>query len=207
MATGATATDYSWLNDRLPGLAEAYCLTLTRDLAPEEFLARIGARPVPDCTGVSALFEPSLNLWGEHGDEAGLLIGVTTAAGDGGNWALGVEINGFLGVTDRIIVSLSEGTRLVSHFRNVNAAGRFCWVEDGDVRLEFDPLFATDRHGRTPDALLSIMPGVGFDLREDGEAEHPAEAAFALAERLTGVRVTAELLEDAVYKCGIAPVR
>jgi hypothetical protein len=207
MTTSATASDYDWFGDRLPGLAEAYCLILARDLAPEEFLARIGARPVPDRTGVDALFEPSMNLWAEHGDDAGLFIGVTTVAGDGGNWALGVEINGFLGVTEQIIVPLSEGTRLVSHFRNVNAADRFCWVEDGDVRLEFEPLFATNRHGSTPDALLSIMQEVGFDLREDSDAEHHTEAAFALAERVTGVRITAELLENAVYTCGIAPVR
>lgn len=44
--------------------------------------------------------------------------------------------------------------------------------------------------GSTPDALADVMAEVGFDLREDGEKEELAAAAFAPAECLTGVRVT-----------------
>ena len=40
----------------------------------------------------------------------------------------------------------------------------------------------------------------------DAEFDIPTEAAFALAERLTGVRITMELLEESRYECGVAPV-
>ncbi|PKV82968.1 hypothetical protein BX283_0449 [Streptomyces sp. TLI_146] len=39
-------------------------------------------------------------------------------------------------------------------------------------------------------------------------AEHlAAEAAFALAEHLTGVRITPELLQDTTFSCASAPIR
>lgn len=51
MNTNATAADYAWLDEDLPGLTEAYCLTLVRGLAPEEVLRRIGAREGLRITG------------------------------------------------------------------------------------------------------------------------------------------------------------
>jgi hypothetical protein len=49
------------------------------------------------------------------------------------------------------------------------------------------------------------MKQIGFDLAEDPEDVGPTTtAAFALAERLTGVRVTAAMLDDAVFLCGTA---
>jgi hypothetical protein len=201
-----TAADFSWFADRPAGLYEAYCLTLARGLAPAEFLARLGARAERGRKGVGELFGPSMERWGGFPEE-GLLIGVTTAPGSGCDWALGVEINGFLGVSEDLIVPLSAGTSVVSHFRNIEAVNRFYWVEDEEIRLYFEPLIPQSRYGSAPDALTDLMRQVGFDLREDGDnSEHSNEAAFALAERLTGVRVTPELLEQAQYQCGIVPV-
>lgn len=203
----ATAADYAWFDeDRPTGLDELYCLTLVRGLTPAEFLARIGARAQAPRTGLAALFEPSMEMWGEEHQGKSLFIGATTVPGDGGDWALGVEINGFLGVTEAVIVPASAGTRLVSHYSN-NGPDHFYWIEDGDIRLNFNPLEPAYREGSTPDALVGIMHEVGFDLREDGDnAEHCIAAAFALAERLTGVRITPDLLEESTYACGIAPV-
>jgi hypothetical protein len=201
----ATAADYDWFEDRLPVLSEAYCLTLARGLTPAEFLARLNAREQPACTGLDALAGPSGATWNAF-DGRELFIGATTVAGAGGDWALGVEINGFLGVTPEVIVPVSAGTRVVSHFQNIEAVDRFYWVDDGDIRLSFEPLFASYREGSTPDALLDMMRDVGFELSEDDDTAVPHAAALALAERLTGVRVTAELLEEATYACGIVPV-
>jgi hypothetical protein len=201
----ATAADYAWFEDRPRGLSEAYCLTLACGLTPAGFLARIGARAEATRIGLDALREPSDEVWDEHLGQS-LFIGVTTVPGDRGTWALGVEINGYLGVTEEVIVSASQGTRIVSHFRNIERVDRFYWVEDGDIRLYFQPLEAAYREGSTPDAVVGIMREVGFDLREDGDIEQHTAAAFALAEHLTGVRVTPELLEESTYACGIAPV-
>lgn len=50
------------------------------------------------------------------------------------------------------------------------------------------------------------MREADFDLREDGDNfEDSTEAALALADYLTGVRLTPELLEESTYTCGIAP--
>lgn len=200
----ATFADYDWFDQRPAGLSEAYCLTLVRGLRPAEFLARIGAEPAAECTGIDPVAELCWAQWDET-DGRTQLIAVTTVPGPGGDWALGVEVNGYLGVSEELIVPLSAGTRVVSHYRNVNAVDRFYWVEDGDVRLSFEPLFCDSREGSTPDALLDDMRAAGLDLSgENEEIEHVTEATLALAERLTGVRLTPELLEDSRYTCGLA---
>jgi hypothetical protein len=96
---------------------------------------------------------------------------------------------------------------VVSHFPNINASYKFYWVEDGNIRLDLDPLSSGYRRGSTPDAAITMMRAAGFDLLEDDTAgtEHPSGAALAFAERLTGVHVTPGFLEQTTYTCGIAP--
>lgn len=199
----ATAADYTWFGDRFPELAEAYCLTLVHGLRPEELLDRTGACHRSVVTGVGALVEAAYDAWDEYGDD--LLFAAVAAVGE---WALMVEPNGYLGTTDKVVVPLSRGTRLVSHFRNVNAVDHFFWLEDGETRLHFEPLFAYSRDGSDADGLVTEMERAGFDLSEaeDRSYELHTEAAFALAEQLTGVRLTPELLDTTPYLCGLAPL-
>lgn len=204
-AMTATAADYTWFEDRFPDLAEAYCLTLVRGLTPEEFLARLGAQAEIAPRMLNEFYEPTFEVWEEHQGKV-LFIGATSVPGEGGDWVLAVEVNGYLGVTEAAMVPLSAGTRVVSHYCNVNAVDRFYWIEDEDVRVSFEPLFAAHREGSTPDALVEVMRQVGFDLREDRDLELVTAAAFALAEHLTGVRVTPELLEESAFVCGTAPI-
>ncbi|MGW7249296.1 DUF6461 domain-containing protein [Streptomyces decoyicus] len=42
MNAHATAADYAWLDEDLPGLTEAYCLTLVRGLTPRRYCAASG---------------------------------------------------------------------------------------------------------------------------------------------------------------------
>lgn len=208
---GATAAGYAWVGDWLSEVSGAYCLTLARGLAPPDVLTRVGAvAQVAPRHGLGALTEASFDLWERHQGEQ-LLIGVT-AVSDG--WSLGLEINGHLGVTPEVIVPLSAGTRIVSHYRN-NAVHRFYYVEDRDIRLYFEPLFPAERDGSAPDAFVGAMRHAGFELDEDedpadedfeAEDDLTAAASFALAETLTGVRITADLLEDASYLWGVVPL-
>jgi hypothetical protein len=101
---------------------------------------------------------------------------------------------------------------------NVNAHGRFRWVRDGELRVEFDPIFPNVRRaGSTPDDLVDEMAAVGFDVAPShaGAAETdsrfadlsepwvgPVAGSFALAERLTRVAVSRELLDEATFFCG-----
>jgi hypothetical protein len=200
MTATTTATDYAWLEERYADLTEAYCITLVRGLTPAELLQRLGAEPEVRVTGVEGLCEPSYGI----SDPYRLFVGATSVD----DWSLMVEFNGYLGVTDEAMLPVSRGRRVVSHFRNVNAVDHFCWYEDGEVRLHFEPLFAYHRDGTHPDELLTEMREAGFDLSEDDDRDYDnhTEAAFALAHRITGIRLTPELFASAEFIGGIAPV-
>jgi hypothetical protein len=197
-----TAADYAWFNG-CPPLKEAYCITLVRGLTPEELLARFNARMTETAiAGLTALGEESWDVWDEYGGDE-LLVAATTV----GDWALAVEINGYLGITESLVKPASDGTQLVSHFRNVNAVDHFYWIEDGDVRVTFEPLFPSQRSGSAPDVLVEAMQQAGFDLSDADDRDYHlhTEASFALAEHLTGIPLTLDLLESATYICGLAP--
>ncbi|OEJ96995.1 DUF6461 domain-containing protein [Streptomyces thermolilacinus] len=198
----ATAADYRWLGDHCPELIEAYCLTLVHAVSPEEALRRLRARADGRVTGIPALVEAAAEAWKESGGERHFL-GVCEVDG----WTLVVEPNGYLGSLDEAAVPLSRDTELVTHFRNVNAVDHFSRYVDGELRLHFEPLFPYARDGADPDGAVALMREVGFDLREDdGDLEATTEAAFALAERMTGVRLTPELLDGAEFRTGSVPV-
>lgn len=198
----ATSGDYLWLREAFPELSEAYCVTLVRGVTPDELLDRFGVTGDRESLyGVEALVEPSFAQWSVH--EGDVLFVGAAAVGD---WAVAVEVNGYLGVTAELLDRLSAGTRLVSHFRNVNALHRFCLVDDGEIRLDFDALFAWDRGGTDPDAYADLMRAAGLPMEKDGELGNPGAAAFALAEAITGVRLTAQLLARSTFVCGTASV-
>ena len=196
----ATAHDYTWFTSDFP---DAYCITLIQGLTPEEFLSRIGAEVEPGMRDAEGLEQLCSDV-GFDGRHHRLPIGTTAVTGDGSLWTLGVEWNGFAGITDEIMKPASAGTRIVSHFRNENAADYFHWYEDGEVRLQFEPLFAYARWGSEADSIAEQMRESGFDLSdaEDRDFELHTEASFALAERLTGVRLTEQTLREAQYVCG-----
>ncbi|HEY8479130.1 MAG TPA: DUF6461 domain-containing protein [Spirillospora sp.] len=197
-----TATDYEWIND-YADLAEAYCATLVRGMTPREFLRGMRAEPQGEISGYAELELRTWDFWKRHHDDK-YLIGATAVPGDQGDWVLGLEVNGYLGTLPHLVEPLSRGTRLVSHFCNVNAVDKFLWYEDGTLRTGFEPLFPTEREGSTPDELVGLMVDVGFDLEEESP-DLTTEAAFALAARLTGVHLTPELLNEATFVTGIVP--
>ncbi|WP_244215591.1 DUF6461 domain-containing protein [Kitasatospora purpeofusca] len=57
-----TAADYLWFEDGFPDIAEAYCFTLVKDLAPAELLQRLDGEAGPSLTGVTALVEAADDL-------------------------------------------------------------------------------------------------------------------------------------------------
>ncbi|MBD0691419.1 DUF6461 domain-containing protein [Streptomyces sp. CBMA123] len=209
--TAAHATDYTWFEQRYPVLGEAYCLAQAQGIAADELLRRFDALTGREVTGLDAVvaawetFDDGEDEEAEKLfdlDEDRLLVAVTELDG----WALAVEPYGYLGSLPEVIARLTDGTRLVSHFRNVNAVDHFNWWERGECRLRFEPLFADQRDGTDADApgTSELLTACGFRL--DGErGELHTEAAFALAERLTDVRLGPERLEAATFRLGYAP--
>lgn len=201
----ATAADYTWFEECFPELAEAYCFTLVRGLTPSEVLDRLGGRTEPSQTGTAAIEDASFALL-DRSDNARQFIAMTTV----GDWTLLIEPNGYLGVTEERALPASAGTRWVSHFVNINGVDSFLWAEDAVNRLTFEPGLPDCRWGTTPDELLDAMHHSGFQFWDETSdtAEHlAAEAAFALTEHLTGVRITPELLQDTTFICGSAEIR
>ncbi|ACY96335.1 hypothetical protein Tcur_0742 [Thermomonospora curvata DSM 43183] len=215
---GTTATDYLWFDEQFRGdLAEAYCFTVALRLTPEEYLRRLSAEITERRRGVTGLYDLALNLEGDIDDNTDgkfsstrLLVAATYCEGADGSAVLAVEPNGYLGVREDVMSSVSKGTRTVSWYRNIEWLSDFLWMEDGQKQLGFDPYRPYERWGTTPDALVAQMEEVGFDLNSQGKDDEERgpynAAAFALAERLTGVRVTPELLNESTFLCGIAPI-
>lgn len=198
----ATAAEYSWIDSWANGLLTVgYCVILINELSPATVLDRLDVTERAVIKGAAATNGPALAAWDNHGGR-GCYVAVTEVSG----WALMVEINGWLGSDPAVLVPLSAGTTIVSHYRNVNALDQFTWVEDGSIRVRFEPLFPTVRSGAAPADIELAMRAVGFDLSEgeDRRIEGHTAAAFALAEHLTGIRVTPDLLDESSYLCGVA---
>jgi hypothetical protein len=194
-----TAADYLWFEEDFPDLAEAYCFTLVHELNPSEILRRLDGRPEPALTGTTAAFEAAFDL--SRSDPTRQLIAMTSI----GPWTLMIEPNGYLGVTEESALPASAGTKWVSHFTNVNAQDSFLWAEDTIMRLFFEPMFPDERWGTAPDEHLDLMHRIGFHFgEEEPETDLSPQAAFALAEHLTGVALTPELLHETTFTCGSA---
>ncbi|MFJ6572328.1 DUF6461 domain-containing protein [Streptomyces sp. NPDC091292] len=199
MTASPTATDYRWFEERFPGLAEAYCITLVRDLSPTDVLARLGGRTEPARTGVTAMVEASFAHL-DRAENSRQFLAMTTVR----DWTLLIEPNGCLGVSEESALPASAGTRWVSHFVDIEGHEAFLWAEDTVSRVQFEPGTPDHRWGTTPDELLDAMHDCGFQFWS--ETSDTAEflcdkAAFALAEHLTGVRLTPDLLQDTTYVC------
>ncbi|MFC8290653.1 DUF6461 domain-containing protein [Streptomyces sp. NPDC057242] len=192
-----TGADYAWFEDDFPDIAQAHCFTLVRDLSPAAMMSRLGARPEVPLRGIAAVVDAAFAQYGlQEGDRQ--LVAMTTV----GVWTLLIEPNGYLGVAEEQALPASTGTTWISHFTNINAVGTFLWAQDQVLRLRFDPMAPERRWGTAPDELLDVMRQVGFHLDvEDPEPDFYHQAAFALAEHLTGVAVTPALLRDTTFTC------
>ncbi|WP_406317420.1 DUF6461 domain-containing protein [Streptosporangium sp. NBC_01639] len=189
----APPDDYAWFSyERFPDLAEAYCFTYVRGLTPEQLVARLGARP-EDFTLMT--LEELIATSYKHG-YGNAFLGATTI----GDWAFVVEPNGGIGADEGIITPLSAGTRIVSHFRDVEGVESFYWSEDGEIRFCF---IADDGYSEeAPEEIVESMQRIDSDYRRLYPSEGPA---FLMAERLTGITLTPELLEGSTYLCGAIP--
>ena len=200
------AADYMWFEEDFPDLAESYCVTLVHNVPPNELLSRLGGQAEPEVTGITALVDTAYDLWGPSITRT--YFGMTTL----GPWTLMIEPNGWHGVNEKKALPASAGTRWISHYDNANANndGSFLWAEDTELQLHFELRDADCRSGTRADDLLDVIRRLGFTFPEEPtetDDDLAVPAAFALAEHLTGIRVTPALLQDATYTCGTAEFR
>ncbi|MEW2353543.1 DUF6461 domain-containing protein [Spirillospora sp. NPDC029432] len=193
------AEDFQWTS-RCPGDPhENYAVMMVRGLTSQDLLQRLNARPVdpPRITGAESLYEHWMDEWAGDDD----LVGVFTID----DWAVAFEPGAHLLADDDVLTRLSAGTRLVCHSGSVYTQDHFYWLENGDLRLYIKPHWSEEREGTAADDLLEDMRAIGFRFAEDEGEEDPIAKAFALAEHITGVGLTEETFEQAVYLLGAVP--
>jgi hypothetical protein len=228
----ATADDYVWFTERCD-IALAYTLTLVHGLtpqdvvgrieglAPDDVIRRIGGADLVPVTGLRRLTEAAAAVThrpdaGEdgafHADRLTGLVLLALAQVDG--WTLVVEPAGALCLDEDVAGPLSAGTTLVTHSYSEHSDPVFRWMRDGDTLVRCDPSAAGWREGSDPDRLLGVMERLGFDLgTEELDPADPRwtydplsrERAFALAEEVTGVRLTQESLAATTFLCAAVP--
>ena len=201
----AVAEDYRWFGG-VQDFGHGFCFTWVQGRTPQQVIKATGGKEL-ERIGWDQLVGSGdgQQTWADR-----YFYGTAHVA----EWALMVEDGGDFGTTDSRVLPLSRGTTLISHYRREDGRGRLLALEDGKVRLDFDPLDAGKRVGSGAVDLAPVIDDAGFGaarrLRSGDQGEYRAyctEAAFALVERMTGVAMTKELLETLTYLLTSVPGR
>jgi hypothetical protein len=164
---------YAWV-EHAPAL-DAYCLTVVLGADPggvlEAFAADPGSRRELTLAGQRSLAAPYPG-GGNDTVSVDVLAGAVVCA----------EANGWAGQHLPRAAALSSAGPYVSWYASVNADMTVLYARDGALVRDFDPLLY-DAEGALPEEA-----GLPFGL------EHPGASAFAVAERLTGVRIERDWL-------------
>ncbi|MDN3258606.1 DUF6461 domain-containing protein [Streptomyces sp. CSDS2] len=209
-----TAHDYAWVRTSplfRQMMESGYTLTLIQGRSPQEVLRAVQAEPRGTGEGTTGLIEADDAYRAEVDDDYwddSYVAGAFTVPGEDGDWTVVLGFDGGLGVP--CAEALSEGGRVVAHSSNGGKPIHlFHWFEDGELRTTFE--WPSARDGSSPDELVPLLREVGFPLTPGGEHDDSSPvvdgkaAVLALAERLTGVRVTESLLQNATYELGLVP--
>lgn len=201
--------DYLWVEDFGFFTSDGYCLALIATSTPEEVLASLEASDDRlTVVGAQAAYRKGSGLRERH-DVDGVNTQLLSVAEVAGGWTMLLQTPGFLG----ILAAMSE--IVTTHDVVVHGADRFEWWSRGVLRITFEPLLPqSDLVGvladrQAPDARAEIIALIGevggIDLDETpGREFHHVAGSFALAERLTGVRITRELLETTQFTATVA---
>ncbi|MFF4330709.1 DUF6461 domain-containing protein [Streptomyces sp. NPDC001591] len=208
--TTATAADYDWIHSPSSvfqfAMEVGYTLTLVQGVPPKKLYALAGTEPNGTCQGFDELVQEHWELLDQfdHWPES-FLTGAFTVPTPAGLWTLAVEFGGGLGTRDSFMEPLSYGTRAVCHSSNGGKPMDFFhWYENGLLRTTFE--WPGDRTGTTPDDLNQLMREVGLNPSGDPYPDVDRKAAtLALTERLTGVRLTEQMLREAEYLTAVVP--
>lgn len=176
--------DVSWLCGEYG--EECYGFIYLRT-TPEQAIARLG--------GHYADFEPA-RLPDEPDDwpRPGEPLGVASV----GDWSI-IFYPDWIGIEEKLITRLSEGTRLVFHTAlGVEDTDDFYWCEDGEIKYLYggDDAFVMD----PPDELADAMEEI--DKLYPSIPRFYRGPAFLLIEYLTGIRPTEELLKSLTFRWG-----
>ncbi|MFF0293332.1 DUF6461 domain-containing protein [Kitasatospora sp. NPDC004614] len=195
-----TANDYAWLaHSQWFGRCDqdGYSLTLVRGRTPQQVLEAIGAVPQGFGDGFDDLLDchEELREWVDDYQDDSFAAAAVTVPGEGGDWTLLLALDSGVGISGHL-PALSAGGVTVTHDSNAGKPmQRFTHYRDGEVLTSFEE--PERSHGSAPGALGPLLREVGYD----GSGKQAA--FFALAERLTGVRIIDETVRDAEFLLGV----
>ncbi len=171
-----TEAAYAWVEGR-----DAFCVSFLETTSPEAVLEKMVGR----CgTGIVSVAEAQEWASERTRPEFRSVIRAGIVTG----WVVSFEADGYQATLPNIIRRISRGSRAIVVFRDVHAHMSFLYAVDGIVVRSFDPLLYEDP---TPWDGPPLSEEAGLDF-----SGQPVASAFACAERLTGVRLTADLLDD-----------
>lgn len=174
----ATARDYAWVQE---WEGNGYCVALVE--APRASDVLVAMLPDPPMPIGKA---PEVRAWAR---EQGFPHYATAVeATELGGRVVSFEGNGYLATLDDVLRRLTERRTAIVLFCNVNAVMRFIYVKNRTVIRTFDPLLY-DNRSMWIGKPLPEEKGLPFGV--DGAMP----SAFALAERISGVTLTRELLD------------
>ncbi|MEU1723318.1 DUF6461 domain-containing protein [Nonomuraea sp. NPDC005692] len=187
--------EFDWLATYGP-FYEVSCVSFARSLTPREALTRLGAGP-DDIEQVT--FDGLQERTMECIDVANLrsegdYVGALETAG----WTVLVQLWTGSVAFNRLLPSLSRGTKVVSINRNLHADDYFTYAIDGELITHFNQLSPQARMGSEPDRLFLEMWEVGLDPNHEWEGpglHAPFQRSFALAKKLTGVAFSQSMLD------------
>jgi hypothetical protein len=157
------------------------CISVVEELTAEEALRRVVTRPF------TSMERPAVvRQWAEANDlpDYGTSVEATTLDG----WAVTVEPIGYQATLTEPLAGLTPNTRAGVVYWSVNADMSFSWAIGGIIVRHFDPLLFENQNWAP--GPLPEEDGLDFGL------PHPRASAMALLERLTGVHLTREFLDD-----------
>jgi hypothetical protein len=177
------------------GLSDAVCVTYVAGVDEDAMIRAFGGDPTE--AAARSLSEVGAELAGYHYSAVPAVVLVTPV----GDWLLGVEPNGFQGSRPEVLRAASVDGRALSVYWNINATNQITYAVGGRTSVVFDMHRPEDRHGRDPGALDGHLDGLPF-----GEFGDRWAAGLALAERVTGVRLTGAPLDGTLRRAVLRPV-
>lgn len=193
--TDVRYTDYEWIRDDPQLFDEGFGLTVFSPANIDDVLA--GMSPI--AASSTGDLENLTDIADDQNHRFALIVGLLQIGGA----VILYEPYGSL--DDAVKIALSSGRTVVSIDGNP-AVSYFQLFRDGSTITGFEKMFAYDRVGDEPDALLPLMEQIGgFDLGDETDEElsdvgNYHSASLALSEAVTGVRLSLSLLTETQYR-------
>jgi Family of unknown function (DUF6461) len=174
------AAAYGWTGGERQ--LDAFCVSVAAGASPAAAVAVFAADPASTRT---VTFAGQRDMAAPYPDGMGNdTVAIDALAGA----AVCAQANGWAGVDEARAAALSAPGPYIATYRSVNADMLVVVARDGRVVRAFDPLLY--------DGSGALREELGLPFGQPGK---PVAAAFALAERLTGIRLTRAWLLEAPH--------